>query len=94
MLKLLGLVEKYQAQAEDRGALDELKQTVFVRATHLRLGAELETAKAHDLSGEPKKAIRSLAKTLAWASDLHVDADFRAKADQALVWLRGLKSRA
>jgi len=93
MLKLLGTIEKYQAQIEDRGALEALKRSVFIRANHLRLDSELESVKADDLSGENKRAIRSLAKALAWASNLKVDADFAEKVRRASEWLGNLKSR-
>jgi hypothetical protein len=92
MLKLLGTIEKYQAQIEDRGSLDALKRSVFIRANHLRLDSELEAAKANDLSGENKKAVRSLAKTLAWATSFKVDDDFAKKVRRASEWLNSLKS--
>jgi hypothetical protein len=93
MLKLLGLIEKYQAQIEDHGSLDNLKRSVFARANHLHLDSELESAKAADLSGDNKKAVRSLAKALAWASNLKVDDDFAEKVRSASEWLANLKSR-
>lgn len=93
MLKLLGTIEKYQAQIEDHGALEALKESVFVRANHLLLDSELESAKADDLAGENKRAIRSLAKSLAWANNLKVDDDFAAKVHRASEWLGNLKSR-
>ena len=94
MLKLLGLIEKYQAQIEDHGSLDNLKRSVFARANHLHLDSELESAKAADLSGENKKAVRSLANALAWPSNLKVDDDFAEKLRSASEWLSNLKSRS
>jgi hypothetical protein len=93
MLKLLGTIEKYQAQIEDKGALDALKHSVFIRANHLRLDAELETAKACELAGENKKAIRALAKALAWASVLSVDNNFSEKVRNSSELLTSLKKR-
>jgi hypothetical protein len=50
--------------------------------------------RARALFGENKKVVRSLAKALAWASNVKVDDEFAEKVRSASEWLANLKPRA
>jgi hypothetical protein len=81
LLKLLGMIEYYQAEFEDKELITPLKSEVTALAQNLRLDAEMESVKALLIQSDHAKTRNKIAKILAWARDIQVDAEFQRKVD-------------